>query len=83
MRKILLLLVALAAVPCPSFAQGIETGFLDRSLHVGGTPRHYQVFVPRAYDPTREWPVVLFLSNSPDASSLRSRLRARRAATRS
>ena len=61
MRKILLLLVTLAAAPCPSFAQGIETGFLDRSLNVDGTQRHYQVFVPRAYDPTRAWPVVLFL----------------------
>jgi predicted peptidase len=61
MRRALILVAILAALPKSGVAQGGETGFLNRSLEDQGTPRHYQVFVPRSYDPTQEWPVVLFL----------------------
>ncbi|MEM7504653.1 MAG: alpha/beta hydrolase-fold protein [Pseudomonadota bacterium] len=64
MRKRQLLLAMLAATHCQSFAQEIETGFLDRSLHADGMTRHYQVFVPRAYDSGTKWPVILFLHGS-------------------
>ena len=61
MRRALILVATLAALPAGVAAQRVETGFLDRALDDRGTPRHYQVFVPRSYDPARQWPVVLFL----------------------
>ncbi|HUQ98971.1 MAG TPA: alpha/beta hydrolase-fold protein [Gemmatimonadaceae bacterium] len=39
----------------------VETGFLDRSLSVGGQTYKYQIFVPAAYTPSQRWPVILFL----------------------
>jgi len=39
----------------------METGFLDRSVEVGGTTYHYQVYVPSSYTPSQRWPVILFL----------------------
>jgi len=41
-----------------------ETGFLDRALRFAGREWRYQVYVPRAFDPGEEWPVVLFLHGS-------------------
>ena len=38
-----------------------ETGFLNRTMTIGGKPSPYQVYVPREYTRTREWPVILFL----------------------
>ena len=42
-------------------AQKPETGFLDRSVTVGSTQYRYQVFVPRGFDRTKTWPVILAL----------------------
>jgi predicted peptidase len=39
----------------------IETGFLNRSVSLGGQTYKYQIFVPSAYDPAQRWPVILFL----------------------
>ena len=55
-----LLLIALA-VPNILFAQSIETGFLDRTVSLGGDDYNYQVYVPRDYRVTTDWPVILFL----------------------
>jgi len=38
-----------------------ETGFLDRTVTVGGETYHYQVYVPAQWDKKHSWPVVLFL----------------------
>jgi predicted peptidase len=38
-----------------------ETGFLQRSVAVGGTEYRYTVYVPVDFDPSRRWPVILFL----------------------
>jgi predicted peptidase len=38
-----------------------QTGFLDRTIDVGGRTRRYQIFVPRDYDAARRWPAILFL----------------------
>jgi predicted peptidase len=61
MRRALILVAILAALPNSVVAQRVETGFIDRTLEDRGTVRHYQVFVPRSYDPTQQWPLVLFL----------------------
>ena len=37
------------------------TGFLDRTVTLGGTPRAYKVHVPPGFDRKRAWPVILFL----------------------
>lgn len=51
-----------------------ETGFLIRSIAVRGNNYPYSVYVPRAYDPSRRWPVILFLHGSGErgADGLRS-----------
>ena len=41
-----------------------ETGFLNRSLTIGGTTYRYAVYVPREFDRSRRWPVILFLHGS-------------------
>lgn len=39
-------------------------GFVVRSVEDSGKTYRYQVFVPRGFDRTRRWPVVLFLAGS-------------------
>jgi predicted peptidase len=57
-RLALLLVVSLV---CPRSASA-QTGFLDRSVTVGGRPYRYQVYVPAAYTTSNErWPTILFL----------------------
>ena len=51
---------ALAAFSVPVVAQQ-ATGFLNRTVRIGGKPAHYQVYVPLDYTPARQWPVILFL----------------------
>jgi predicted peptidase len=46
---------AIAAVPHH------ETGFLDRAVTMRGAEYRYEVYVPRDYDPSRLWPVILAL----------------------
>lgn len=42
-------------------AQAAETGFLDRSVSIDGVTHHYQVYVPRNYSASTDWPAILFL----------------------
>ncbi len=42
-------------------AQAVETGFLDRTIRVGGHDYRYQIYVPADYATESEWPVILFL----------------------
>ena len=54
--------ILLLLAPALGAAQRVETGFLDRTVTVRGTPYHYQVYVPTAYATgTQRWPVILFL----------------------
>ncbi len=48
----------------PGKAQPVETGFLDRSIDFEGTEYLFQVYVPRDYDGSRSWPVILALHGS-------------------
>lgn len=41
-----------------------QTGFLDRSITIGATRYPYTVYVPREFDRSRRWPVILFLHGS-------------------
>ncbi len=58
-----------AAAALPALAQGhgearAETGFIDRSLAMGGQTYRYQVYVPADYASRKDWPVTLFLHGS-------------------
>src|SRR5260370_12768589 len=61
-------LVILLTLSCRSMASH-ETGFLNRSVTLGGTRYPYVIYVPRDYDPSRLWPVVLFLHGSGERGS--------------
>jgi predicted peptidase len=51
---------AITLMSCQTTARH-ETGFLDRTVVVNGTTYPYTVFVPRNFDRSRRWPVVLAL----------------------
>ncbi len=38
-----------------------DTGFLNRTVQVGGKTYRYQVYVPFQWDTGRKWPIILFL----------------------
>ena len=62
MRERLLTIASLVfALATPLVAQHVETGFLDRSITVGGRSYHYQVYVPADYASKSNWPAILFL----------------------
>lgn len=61
-------LVILLTLSCRSMPPR-ETGFLDRTVTLGGTRYPYVVYVPRDYDRSRSWPVVLFLHGSGERGS--------------
>ena len=49
--------------------QSLETGFLNRSLTLEGVEYRYQVFVPRQYKTSVQWPVVLALHGGGERGS--------------
>lgn len=53
--------VAVSFMAIPTEAKKPETGFLDRTVAVGGTTYKYQVFVPDDWTKQKKWPVILFL----------------------
>lgn len=68
MRRRVFLLAAAAALYFPGLASAQSpapvTGFLDKTMTIGGVPQRYVVYVPRNYSPDRKWPVILFLHGS-------------------
>jgi predicted peptidase len=57
-----LLAIAIGATgAAAAFAQPVETGFLDRSVLVDGVEFRYQVYVPRDFQRSTPWPVILAL----------------------
>jgi predicted peptidase len=47
-----------------AMAQTVQTGFLDRTVTVGGQVFRYQVYVPSNYADVERWPVMMFLHGS-------------------
>ena len=43
------------------FAQSVETGFLNRTVSLNGIEYRYQVYVPREYNRSVVWPIILSL----------------------
>lgn len=52
---------ALALVSMASSAGSTQTGFLDRTITLRDVEYRYQIYVPREFDRTRRWPVILAL----------------------
>jgi predicted peptidase len=50
-------------------AQGVQTGFLDRTVDVAGQNFRYQVYVPSNYADVESWPVIMFLHGSGERGS--------------
>jgi predicted peptidase len=47
----------------------VVTGFLFESLRSGGTEYRYALWIPPAYDPSREWPLILFLHGQAESGT--------------
>lgn len=60
--------MARAQAPPPS-TPSVQTGFLSRSLVVAGFEYRYAVYVPRGYQASVHWPVILALHGSDDFGS--------------
>ena len=58
LATVLLILVGFAT---PGLAQTVETGFLDRAVSVRGTEFRYQIYVPRDFQRSRSWPIIVAL----------------------
>ena len=55
------MMVAAIAGSGAGAAQAAETGFLNRAVTLGGVGYAYQVYVPRAYNASKTWPIILAL----------------------
>lgn len=58
------MLFALTVPLCVSSASAQTGQFVDRVYADGAGDHKYVVFVPRGYDPAREWPVILYLHSA-------------------
>jgi len=54
-------LALIALLASSAIARKHETGFLDRTVSVGGETYRYQVYVPRDLSSKKKWPIILFL----------------------
>ena len=60
-RAVALVTILTLAAPALVTAQEPKTGFLERSVRIGDATYPYKVYVPPGFDPSRSWPVILFL----------------------
>jgi predicted peptidase len=61
MMKRLLAVLLFTGLSWPVAGQSQQTGFLNRTITIGGETYRYVVYVPAEYTRERQWPVVLFL----------------------
>lgn len=64
-----LLVAALLMSPGVLGAQTMETGFLNRTVTHQGVEYAFQVYVPRQYDASKPWPVILALHGGGERGS--------------
>lgn len=60
-RRLKLVLVCLVVGWAPAAWARHETGFLDRTVTLGGAEYRYEVYVPRDWTLSRPWPVMVAL----------------------
>jgi predicted peptidase len=68
MRNYLRLLITFLLL-LPTFAVAQSSGFVDRTLELDGKTYAYQVYVPRNWNKSQKWPVILFLHGSGERGS--------------
>ena len=61
MRRAAAPLISLAFVLPALAAERTGTGFVDRTVSVGGVSHAFKVWVPPGFDRSRRWPVILWL----------------------
>jgi acetyl esterase/lipase len=52
----------LALLGCSTVSSQIVTGFQPRSITINGQLHRYAVYLPPGYDPSRQWPLLVFLN---------------------
>jgi predicted peptidase len=67
-RLTVAILIVLTAAHLAS-GQTIETGFLNRSVNLEGSEYRFQVFVPREYRGSIQWPIILALHGGGERGS--------------
>jgi predicted peptidase len=60
-RTVVLATIFTFAVSAIVAGQEPKTGFLERTVRIGEVSYAYKVYLPPGFDPTRSWPVILFL----------------------
>jgi predicted peptidase len=70
-RALALVALSTLLVSCASTSRGRlqDRGFLFRELASGGRTYPYAIYVPRGYDPSRPWPLILFLHGSGESGT--------------
>jgi len=63
------LLALSLALASRSAARVQQTGFLDRTISLGGTTYKYQVFLPDPWSAKQKWPLILFLHGAGERGS--------------
>lgn len=61
MRSVRALMIVVLMALSTRGLSGQETGFLNRSVLIGGTEYRYQVYVPNEFRRSTSWPVILSL----------------------
>lgn len=70
MRKASALLLCLSILTAArGESQNVQTGFLDRSVTIGGVAYPYEIYVPAGYSTAQQWPVILFLHGAGERGS--------------
>jgi len=59
--RTMIAVAAAAALSDAAWAAPPDTGFINRSVETDGTEYRYQVYIPREYVDSEEWPVILAL----------------------
>jgi predicted peptidase len=63
----MVVVAGMSLLPSKAFAR--ETGFLNRTIKVGGKEYRYVVYVPADWTPKQKWPVILFLHGAGERGS--------------
>ena len=61
--------LAVSLTAAPRSSARTQTGFLDRTVAVGGATYKYQVFLPDDWSPKQKWPIILFLHGAGERGS--------------
>jgi predicted peptidase len=69
LKSLVLPLLLVSSAASAQVLPRIETGFLNRTVTLGGQTYKYQIFVPAEYTPSQRWPAILFLHGAGERGS--------------